>query len=192
MCSYHQRFGIEDEEFLRAKVPMSKEEVRAITLSKCKLFEGVRVLDIGAGSGSLGIAVAKLYQKNQVCAIEYKDDAYELTKKNVEKFELENYELYQGLAPEGLPEKVFDRVIIGGTRSKMKEILNWCDAHLVDGGIIVMNFILLKNVYTAVKLLEELEYEVDVTSVQIARSKPLAGDYMMMAENPISIVRGIK
>ena len=50
--------GIRDEEFLRDKVPMTKEEVRTVSLSKLRLFENSVCYDIGAGTGSVAIEMA--------------------------------------------------------------------------------------------------------------------------------------
>ena len=45
--------GITDEAFIRGKVPMTKEEVRSISVSKMQLCRDSIVYDIGAGTGSV-------------------------------------------------------------------------------------------------------------------------------------------
>ena len=47
-----------DDWFIRGKVPMTKSEVRAVALSKLELGEGSLLWDIGAGTGSVAIAVS--------------------------------------------------------------------------------------------------------------------------------------
>lgn len=53
-----------DDEFLRNKVPMTKSEVRAISIDKLELSDKNTFLDIGAGTGSVsiqaGLRVSKL------------------------------------------------------------------------------------------------------------------------------------
>ena len=78
--------GIPDEEFLREKVPMTKEEVRTVSLSKLQLKEDSVCYDVGAGTGSVSIEMAKRAWKGRVFAIEKKPLAVELLKKNRKKF----------------------------------------------------------------------------------------------------------
>ena len=47
-----------DEWFIRGKVPMTKSEVRTVSLSKLELYEGCEFWDIGAGTGSVSVEAA--------------------------------------------------------------------------------------------------------------------------------------
>ena len=47
--------GIPDEDFLRGDVPMTKQEVRILTIAKARLHPKDIIYDIGAGTGSLSI-----------------------------------------------------------------------------------------------------------------------------------------
>ena len=78
--------GIRDEEFIRGKAPMTKEEVRTVSLSKLRLTADSVCYDVGAGTGSLSIEMALRAHQGQVWAIEKKEDAVELIHRNKVKF----------------------------------------------------------------------------------------------------------
>jgi len=84
--------GIRDEEFIRGKAPMTKEEVRTVSLSKLRLTADSVCYDVGAGTGSLSIEMALRAHQGQVWAIEKKEDAVELIHRNKVKFAADNLE----------------------------------------------------------------------------------------------------
>ena len=71
--------GIPDEHFERAeKVPITKEEVRTIQISKARLKPGQIVYDIGCGSGSISVEAAiQIESSGKVLAIDYDENAVE-------------------------------------------------------------------------------------------------------------------
>lgn len=94
--------GLDDDLFLRGKVPMTKSEVRSISLSKLRLHKDAVVWDVGAGTGSVSIEAASLAKDGVVYAIEKKDEAIDLLEQNKRKFGTDNLEIIKGLAPEAL------------------------------------------------------------------------------------------
>ena len=82
--------GVPDEEFIRDKVPMTKEEVREVSICKLRLRENAVVYDIGSGTGSIAVEIAGLSDEIQVYAVERKPEAVSLIRQNKEKFMLEN------------------------------------------------------------------------------------------------------
>ncbi len=116
--------GIGDDAFLRAQVPMTKEEVREVSICKLHLHEGAIVYDIGSGSGSIAVEIAALSDNIQVYAIEKKKEALALIHKNKEKFRLSNIAILESDAPAGLVGlSAASHAFIGGSGGKMKEIL---------------------------------------------------------------------
>ena len=110
--------GICDEEFLRGKAPMTKEEVRTVSLSKLRLQEDSVCYDVGAGTGSVSVEMALRAWKGQVYAIEKKEDALALLKENRRKFATDNLEIVPGTAPEAMVElPVPTHAFIGGYSS---------------------------------------------------------------------------
>ena len=116
--------GIRDEEFIRGKAPMTKEEVRTVSLSKLRLTADSVCYDVGAGTGSLSVEMALRAHQGQVWAIEKKEDAVELIHRNKVKFAADNLEIVEGLAPEALKDlPAPTHAFIGGSSGNLKEIV---------------------------------------------------------------------
>ncbi len=182
---------IRDSEFIRGNVPMSKEEVRASSLLKLGLKKDDIALDIGAGTGSMTIAMAFACRK--VYSIEDKKEAYNLVERNIEKFFCENIELILGKGPFDLPNIDFDKIFVGGSGGNLIEIFDYIDINLKKGGVLVLNFILLENMALALTQLKSRRYrEVEVISLNVARNRKVGEKNMMIGENPIYIIRAEK
>ena len=181
--------GICDEEFLRGKAPMTKEEVRTVSLSKLRLQEDSVCYDVGAGTGSVSIEMALRAWKGQVYAIEKKEDALALLKENRRKFATDNLEIVPGTAPEAMAElPVPTHAFIGGSSGNMNEIIRL----LLDknpGVRIVINCITLETVTEAMNAIRDFSLtDVDIVQLSAARSKSIGRYHMMMGENPIYII----
>lgn len=181
--------GLEDEEFIRGKVPMTKYEVRAVSLSRMKLKKDSIVYDIGAGTGSVSIEAARQAGDGQVFAIEKNPEAVSLLRENRQKFAVPNLEIVEGLAPEALLElPVPTHAFIGGSSGNMKEILDIL-LEKNPGIRIVINAIALETVAEAAALLKTLPIEdVSVSQIMASRGKRLGNYEMMMGQNPVYII----
>ncbi|HUU48259.1 MAG TPA: precorrin-6Y C5,15-methyltransferase (decarboxylating) subunit CbiT [Nitrosopumilaceae archaeon] len=188
--------GIPDEFFERAeKVPITKEEVRAIQLSKARLSPGQTVFDIGCGSGSISIEAAiQIENSGKVMAIDYDFNAIELTKKNIEKFGVSNISVIFGNAKEKILELgIADVIFIGGTGGDTKEIIELCEDKLNSGGRIVIGTILIETLHSVLNVLDKLQFDsVDITQVTISKSKKTTKGTMMLARNPVTIISATK
>lgn len=179
---------IKDEEFIRGNCPMTKEEVRILSISKLELNKESKVLDIGAGTGSISIQVAKICSLGKVIALEKEEEAINIIKKNKEKFNVSNLEIIQGEASKvtlDFKDK-FDAIFIGGSGNNLKHIIEKYSIKLNIRGKMVLNFITIKNLYIAIETLEKLGYETSCTQVAISKTK--GKSCMLMASNPIFIV----
>ena len=184
--------GIPDEHFERAeKVPITKEEVRTIQISKARLKPGQVVYDIGCGSGSISVEAAlQVESSGKVLAIDYDEKAIELTKKNAEKFQISNITTIFGNAKEKILElEQADAIFIGGTGGDTKEIVELSQNKLKSGGRIVIGTILIETLSSVLQILEKLQFEaVDITQVTISKSRKTTTGTMMLARNPVTII----
>ena len=181
--------GISDGEFLRGKAPMTKEEVRTVSLSKLRLSEDSVCYDVGAGTGSVSVEMALRAWMGQVYAIEKKEDALALLKENKKKFAVDNLVIIPGVAPEAMTElPAPTHAFIGGSSGNMQDIINL----LLEKNPkvrIVTNCITLETVTEAMNAIRDFGLEdVDIVQLAAARSKSIGRYHMMMGENPIYII----
>jgi cobalt-precorrin-6B (C15)-methyltransferase len=188
--------GIPDELFERTeKVPITKEEVRVIQISKARLCPGQLVYDVGCGSGSISVEAAiQVESSGKVLAIDYDENAIKLTKKNVEKFGLSNVLLIHGNAKEKiLTLEPADAIFVGGTGKDTAEIVELCQNKLKAGGRIVIGTILIETLYAVLQILDKLQFDsVDITQVTISKSRKTSTGTMMLARNPVTIISATK
>lgn len=185
---------INDEEFIRGKCPMTKKDIRLLTISKLNLEESSNVLDIGSGTGSITVQCSKIANKGMVYAIEKEDEAFNITSKNIEKFQCENVKIFKGEAKKHLEdlliennnEAKFDSIFIGGSGGDLEELIDLSNKLLKPKGTLVMNFITLNNAYKGIEFIKNLDYKAYISLVNISNNRE--GTYMMIANNPIFII----
>lgn len=180
--------GIADEEFIRGKVPMTKKEIREVSICKLHLHPGAVVYDIGSGTGSVAVEMAEMSPDIEVYALEQKPEAIELIEKNKEKFRLDNITVIQTKAPEGLMDlKMPTHAFIGGSGGKMKEIIE--TLYQINPGMrIVINTVSIETLCEIKEIL--MAYPVcdtEFVQLQVSRVKELGAYHMMQAENPIFV-----
>ena len=188
--------GIPDENFERAdKVPITKEEVRTIQISKARLKQGQTVYDIGCGSGSISVEAAlQVESSGKILAIDFDKKAIELTKKNAEKFQISNITTIFGNAKEKILDlEQADVIFIGGTGGDTQKIVELSQEKLKSGGRIVIGTILIETLSAVLQILEKLQFEeVDITQVTISKSRKTTTGTMMLARNPVTIISATK
>lgn len=96
------RHQLRDEDFLRGKVPMTKEEIRLLSVAKLDIHPQDVIWDIGAGTGSVSIALAYAASEGMVYAIERNEEAVALLAENRKRLGAYNVQIRQATAPEGL------------------------------------------------------------------------------------------
>lgn len=186
--------GIPDDMFIRGQVPMTKTEVRAVTIAKARLRDTDIVWDIGAGTGSISIEAALAAANGCVYAVEKNEEALALIESNIRLFETDNVIVCPGAAPEalsGLPAP--DRVFIGGSGGSLAEIISLVNRELPVGGRIVINAVVLETLTTAAETLKTLDFgDLDITQVTIAKASPVGRVHMFRSHNPVFVISAEK
>lgn len=180
--------GFPDEAFLREKVPMTKEEVREISICKLRLTEDAVAYDVGSGTGSLAMEMAALSPQIQVYAIECNPEAVELIQRNREKFGAYQVRIIEAKAPEGMDElPAPTHVFIGGSRGNLREILEAVYQKNPHARI-VMNAISLESIAKMQELVREFPVEdLEITNVSVSKAKQAGPYHLMQAANPVMI-----
>jgi precorrin-6Y C5,15-methyltransferase (decarboxylating) len=192
-------FGLPDDAFAQRKPErglITKSEIRALSLSKMKVFPGACVWDIGAATGSVAIEAARLSGSGHVWAIEKNAEDCENIAENIARFHTPQVRVVHGKAPEaleGIPaDDTPDAVFIGGSSGKMSAILDACLSRLKPGGTLVVNTVTLENQAEALDWFKASGTDWDLVQVQISRLKPILDLNRWDALNPISIFWGTK
>ena len=195
VCAYNENaselmstHGIKDECFIRGKAPMTKEEVRTVSLMKLGLSEDSVCYDVGAGTGSVAVEMALRAHQGKVYAIEKKEDALALILENKKKFAADNLEIVGGCAPEAMEElPVPTHAFIGGSSGNLKDIIRLLLNKNPEVKIVI-NCITLETVGEAMEAVREFDFqERDIVQMSVSRSKEVGRYHMMMGENPIYI-----
>ena len=180
--------SLKDDEMIRDSVPMTKEEIRDISISKLHLKSDSVLYDIGSGTGSIAVASALLSDDINVYAIEMKDEAVELINKNKDKIMLDNINVIKAKAPDGLKKlPKATHAFIGGSSGNMKEIIMALrDINL--GMRVVINAVSLETIGEISSILNDFNIEnEEIIQVQVDRGYKAGSHRLMKAENPVYI-----
>lgn len=185
-------FGLPDSLFLsfrdRPRL-MTKREVRAIVLSQLSLQPNQIVWDIGAGTGSVSIEIARLCPMSQVYAIEKTAIGRSLIEQNCQRFQVQNVTPIHGAAPKilnALPPP--QRIFIGGSGGHLPEILEVCVEKLQPHGVLVAAFATLEHLNTCLMELRDRAWNYRLLQLNLSHSVPVGSLTRFAPLNPVTIV----
>lgn len=184
-------FGIPDRSFRRGNVPMTKEEVRVVTLAKLCLKEDLVLWDVGAGTGTVAVETARLLRAGMVFAVEKDEEAFQLLEENARAFGVTNLIPIRGEAPgvlHRLPDP--DRVFVGGTGDQLQGILEVVSSRLKGDGVVVVNAITLETVTRSVTFLEERGFTCAMILLGVSWGERVGDKHLLRAANPVYIIQG--
>ncbi len=171
---------------------ITKQAIRVLTVGSLQLPRTGVVWDIGAGTGSVAIEIARLSPELEVYAIERNAIALRLIERNIQRFGLANIRLIAGTAPEileTLPDP--DRVLLAGGGKSVSSLLTVLEARLRPQGVLVANFATLETCSQTLQWLRSRGWQVRVEHIQISRSTPLAEGTRFAPLNPVYLLQGI-
>lgn len=177
-----------DELFIRGDVPMTKSEVRSVSISKLELEPDSVLYDVGAGTGSVSIEASRILTRGRVYAIEKSAEAVYLIKANKDKFCANCLDIVEGTAPEAMEGlEAPTHAFIGGTSGSMDEVL----ALVLQKNPrvrIVINVITLESLAEVLSWLKKRSIAGEIVQLQVSKGR-VAGEYhLMMGQNPVFVV----
>ena len=181
--------GMEDEAFARSEVPMTKEEVRVLALSRLRLTRNAVFYDIGAGTGSVSVEAARLCPDAQIWSVEKKPEAVRILRENLSRYCLDSVHVVEAAAPEGLKDlPAPTHVFIGGSGRALPEILQAVldkNPHVR----IVLTCVTLETLAQVMEAARALPVtEPQVRQIAVTRAETVGPYHMMKAQNPVYII----
>ena len=189
----HGVHGLPDELFVRSKVPMTKQEIRSISLSKLAPKDTDIIYDIGAGTGSVSVELALIARNGKVWAFERNPEAVELIKTNKNRFAVRNLEIVEGEASAEI--KIMpapDSVFIGGSGGNLHSMLDTIYGKNKQARIVV-NAITLETLASVLDYYKNrTEYAIEIVNAFAARSEKIGPYNLMKAQNPVYVITAIR
>lgn len=186
ICSDCTAPHLKDDAFLRGKAPMTKEEIRVLSVSKLQIKPHHVLWDVGAGTGSVTVELARSAYAGQVFAVEQKGEAVALLQENKAQFALPNIAVIEGKAPEALAAlPAPDGVFIGGSSGNLEEIIALVLAKNPVARLVI-TAVTLETIAQVTALLAKSEFEdVDMVQLSATRTRQAGRYHLMDAQNPV-------
>jgi precorrin-6Y C5,15-methyltransferase (decarboxylating) len=184
-------FGLSEDDITHSRGLITKSEVRAAAIHALRVPANAILWDVGAGSGSVSLEIARMIPDALVYSIERNTEQHENILANKRKYNVINQKLVKGLAPEslyGLPAP--HRVFIGGSGGNLSEIIEYCSNQLHPGGRIVVTGVLEKTCREAPEYMYHAGLKVDTRRIQVQRNMYPPCEEQTF--NPITIIVGQK
>jgi precorrin-6Y C5,15-methyltransferase (decarboxylating) len=180
--------SIQDGEFIRGDAPMTKSEVRTLSVAKLKLEKTSVVYDIGAGTGSVSAEMALTAPEGKIFAIEKDETASALIELNKKKFRAPNITVIRGTAPEALAElPAPTHAFIGGTSGNLKDIVKILLEKNPEIRIVITS-VTLETLAETVSCIKESEItEEETVCINVSKARNVGKYHLMTGQNPVYI-----
>ncbi len=168
---------------------MTKKEIRIAILGQLALQSSQVIWDIGAGTGSVSIEIARLCPQSAIFAVEKTAIGYSLIKQNCQRFQVDNVKVFHGKAPEILSQLPNpDRIFIGGSGSNLESILEVCYQKLLPQGLLVIALATIEHCWETLNWIKTHNWQYNLLQLQISRSTSIANLTRMSPLNPVTLI----
>ncbi len=184
---------MKDELFIRGKNPMTKMEVRGTIVSYLAPESAKNILEVGAGTGSVTVEIAKNAPNAKITAIEKTITGCELILQNAKKHGVQIEVINDDAPTELMVEKnLFDRVYIGGTGHAFKEIMSWLEnGKMTCGCTVVFSVITIESLNEIMTYItnNELYSELEASQINASRLEMLGSYHYFKPMNPCTVIK---
>ena len=167
---------------------MTKREVRVQVLAELALQPHQVIWDIGAGTGSVSVEIARLVPTAHIWAIEQTTAGEALIRQNVQRFGVaSNVTVVRGPAPEILADlPAPHRIFVGGSGGHLSGILEACVRRLLPAGRLVAALATLESCGEVTQWLQQREdWQGSYQQLSVARSAAIGSLTRWTPLNPV-------
>ena len=195
-------FGISDNSFKtfsdRPNL-LTKREIRIQLLADLELPELGTLIDIGSGSGTIGLEALRLRPKLKLISIDKRFGSQLLVKENAKKLGVSPKKIIESDVKQFLTKDFnnsfsdVNRVVIGGCDKETKiEIIEALSKLLKRGDIIVLPIITFEVLQKVSNCLRQLNYETNINLIQTFKGLSISDGTRFEPNNPVFIIKAEK
>jgi len=195
-------FGINDNSFKtfndRPNL-LTKREIRIQILADLELPKLGTLLDIGSGSGTIGLEALRLRPKLKLISIDKRLGSHLLVKENAKKLRVSPNKIIESDVRQFLNRDLnnsfsdSNRVVIGGCKKETKiEIIEALSKFLKKEDIIVLPIITYEVLQEVSNCLKKFNYETSINLIQIFKGLSIIEGTRFEPNNPVFIIKAKK
>ncbi len=178
---------------------LTKREIRIQILADLELPELGTLLDIGSGSGTIGLEALRLRPKLKLISIDKRFGSKLLVQENSKKLGVSPREIIECDIKQFLTKDLhksfsdWNRVVIGGCDKETKiEIIETISKFLKRKDIIVLPIITFEVLQKVSNCLRQLNYETSVNLIQTFKGLSISDGTRFEPNNPVFIIKAKK
>lgn len=185
---------MDDSVFVRGKVPMTKSEVRAVSISKLSLGEGAVFWDVGAGTGSVSVEAGSFLRLTggSVYAVERNEEGIALIEANRDRHlsGWKDFHVIRGTAPEALEDlPAPTHVFIGGSGGQLRPVVRLV-LKKNPSAVIVVNAVTAETVSACLELVKEFAFsQYEFVQIAVSRLEKAGSCHLQRGQNPVYVIR---